>query len=243
MRAPPPGAARVTIAQNVQPNGKCKHQGTQRPHTERKRIRGHSFSRNGQGHRGPETAGRESDDSPPGRRPHPPRRYAWSRQNFSNQHLVKGSGRQIQPYPVHSGPPAGRCDRHPHLLPEEGGVRGPQGPHIRQFRARRRNQPCPGESAVSTARGHAGAPGDPRRPDLPPAGALPRDGYPEPGGAGRHLSPPRGAGGPFHAQVHRRLPQERGGETDCPHEQQRRVPHPQRGGESGRHSPRPQNRA
>ena len=96
-----------------------------------------------------------------------------------------------------------------------------QRPRLRQLRAGGRDQPLPGQGAVGTARGHAGASGDHRRQHLSAAAALPRAGHAEPPGAGGNLPAARGAGGPFHAQGQNLLPQEAGGARHRAHEPRR----------------------
>ena len=58
---------------------------------------------------------------------------------------------------------------------------------IRELRTCRRNKPCPGKGAECVAGIDAGASGDHRRTDLQVAGAFPRNGNTESGGAGGYI--------------------------------------------------------
>ena len=71
--------------------------------------------------------------------------------------------------------------------PNTGNVRRRARSGVRQLPAGRRDQPRPREGAVGAARGHAGASGDDRRPDVPRPGAVPRDGDAEPDRGRGHL--------------------------------------------------------
>ena len=76
--------------------------------------------------------------------------------------VLGGTFRRIQFTP---GPRARRPRRHAHLPPRHGALRHRARPGVRQLPARRRDQPRARQGAVRAARGHAGAPGDDRRPD------------------------------------------------------------------------------
>ena len=69
---------------------------------------------------------------------------------------------------------ARRPRRHAHLPSGPRGLRHGARPRLLQLPPRRRDQPRAGEGAVGAARGHAGAPGDDRPPDVPRPVAVPR---------------------------------------------------------------------
>jgi hypothetical protein len=125
-----------------------------------------------------------------------------------------GDRRRVPPHPVHARPAAGRPRRHAGLQPAHGDFTSRAGADLRQHRARRRDQPRPGQGAVGAARGDAGAAGHDRRRHAGPSHALPRPRDAEPHRAGGHLPAARGAGRPLHAQARRRLPDARGGARD-----------------------------
>ncbi len=135
-------------------------------------------------------------------------------QDADRQDAVPGLPALVPAPPVHPGPAAGRSHRHARLQPEDAGVRGPQGPDLRQHRPRRRDQPRPGEGAERAARGDAGALGDHRPRVAPPRRAVPRPGHAEPGRARRHLPAARGAARSLPVPGPRDLPVARGGAGD-----------------------------
>ena len=90
--------------------------------------------------------------------------------------------------PVHAGSAAGRRHRRLGLPSGRERVRLPPRPRVRQRRPRRRDQPCLAAHAVGAARGDGGAAGHGRRPPVPRAAAVPRDGDAEPDRDGRHVS-------------------------------------------------------
>ena len=81
-----------------------------------------------------------------------------------------------------------------------------QGPGLCQHAPGRRNQPHAAQDPGGAAAGHAGIAGHRQRPDLSAGPAVLRAGDAEPGGAGRHLSPARGAARPLHVHGESGLP-------------------------------------
>ena len=73
---------------------------------------------------------------------------------------------RFQAAAVHPRHAARRHRRHHDLQPAGRAVPHQARPHLQQPDSRRRNQPRPGQGAKRAARGHAGAPGHPRRRDL-----------------------------------------------------------------------------
>ena len=113
--------------------------------------------------------------------------------------------------PVHARPRPVRPRRHARLPAELERLRHRARARLLQLPARGRDQPRAGQGAVGAARGDAGAPGHDRARDVSRPRALPRHGDAEPDRVGGHLSAPRGAGRPLHAQDPRRLPGARRG--------------------------------
>ncbi len=174
--------------------------------------------------RGGQGAGRPGDDAPqappgiPGRRACPARGRAGAGQDPGRPHGCQQHLGRLREDPVHPGHAAGRRDRHPDLQSSRGQLLDQEGADLRQPDPGRRDQPRAGQGPGRSARGDAGAPGDARRPDPGPAGAVPRHGHPEPDRAGGDVPAPRGAARPLHAEDRRRLPEQgRGGQDPRPH--------------------------
>ncbi|CAA9466091.1 MAG: MoxR-like ATPase in aerotolerance operon, partial [uncultured Solirubrobacteraceae bacterium] len=155
------------------------------------------------------------DARAPARR-HPQRRSraaggrAGTGQDVDRPHPVRSPGGQLQPRPVHPGPRPRRPRRDAHLAARSRRVPDAARPGVRQPPARRRDQPRTGQGPVGAAGGHAGAPGDDRRCDLPRAGAVPGAGHAEPDRVRGHLCAARGPGRPLPVQADARLPLGRG---------------------------------
>ena len=127
-------------------------------------------------------------------------------------------------HPVHPRPAARRHHRHHGVRPEDGRLRVPRRPDLRQHRARRRDQPREPEDPVRAARGDGGGQGHDRRRLAAGRRAVPRARHAEPGRAGRHLPAARGAARPVHDARVARLPRPR---RDRPHPRRRgRAPPP-----------------
>ena len=97
-----------------------------------------------------------------------------------------------------------RHPRHPDLPAGPRGVRRRARPGGGQLRARRRDQPRPGEGAVGAAGGDGRAARVDRRADLPDARPVPRARHPEPDRERGRLPAARGAARPLPLQDHRR---------------------------------------
>ena len=128
--------------------------------------------------------------------------------------VATGRRRHVRPPAVHPGPGARRHPRHPHLPAGPRGVRRRARPGRRQLRARRRDQPRPGEGAVGDAGGDGRAARVDRRAHLPDARPVPRARHPEPDRERGRLPAARGAARPLPLQDHRGLPGAGGGARD-----------------------------
>ena len=84
------------------------------------------------------------------------------------------------------------------LQPEERGVRVPAGPHLRQHRPGRRDQPRLAQDPVQPARVHGRAPGDHRQHHASHRSAVHGDRHPEPHRVRGHLPAARGPARPLH---------------------------------------------
>ena len=115
--------------------------------------------------------------------------------------IAQSMNAERQPHPVHARHAPRRHHRLVDPRPEEGRLRVPARPGLRQRPARRRDQPGHAEDAVGAARGHGRAPGLGRRRHLRPAPSVPRARHAEPHRAGRHVPAARGPARPLPLQA------------------------------------------
>ncbi len=125
---------------------------------------------------------------PAGARPSADRGRSRPREDADDQDDGRRARRLVRPGAVHARPRPVRPRRNADLPRRRRLVRHRARPRLLQLPARRRDQPCSGEGAVGTPRGHAGAPGHHRSRDASRARPVPRDGHPEPDRVRGHVS-------------------------------------------------------
>src|SRR5947208_2371420 len=132
-------------------------------------------------------------------RPRAARGRAGHRQDPAGAHLGAGARREISAHPVHARPDA-RGHHGGHAVERRAGVHVSARAHFRRPRARRRDQPGPGENAGRAARSDAGAHRHRGRCGAPAVRHVHRVRDAEPRRVRRHLSAPRGRARPVHGQ-------------------------------------------
>jgi len=229
MQAGPAAAHRRAAAQRraaahrfdnpASPRHRLRPHADQHPSDQRSRPAGRGLgralaARDCTHHHRPADARRSAAGGVDRQRPRAARGRSGARQDVVLENASGGHAGALPAPPVHARHATRGHRRHADLQPAGWPLRHQARADLHQSGTRRRDQPRTRKGPERPARGHAGAPGDDRRPDLPATRALHGHGDPEPDRAGGHLPAARGTGRPLHVEGRGRVPDQAGGAAD-----------------------------